>query len=401
MHDIRGWDYGYLDYAENKLQLDFFLQEQDEIKLLEQAKEILAKNVDTISFGFVAGRALALDASGRNTNNPLYSLWGELRQRAREILQSPPFEDPLGYIYLDYRLAVWVISTVGIPTDVYICLKLYKKYNNENFSLASDVAATIINLGQQSYNLYKGVQKDYINFLQEELELYPKDNFRAIRGLLLDGYSYTWWPYLEKVHNNPDINKKLDSNVLFFLLQSSIPIVVEETVKIIKLFSEDKERQNPLYFFYQQATEKDKNLLTVYLKIYEKINNAIISEKKFEDNIFDIGNLNHFTRLLTSKSFHSILKEEKGITLLEILYNKLIIKSESFDLFLSFFLLLSQYKYTESQSDEYRSFLDSAIKQASVIVDEKHNTQLFPLNSKEFLNILQDSDHSNIYIIQE
>lgn len=389
MHDIRGWDYGYLDYAENKLQLEFFLQEQDEAKLLEQAKELLTNREDVISFGFVAGRAIALDDGGRSTNNPLYSLWGEIRKRAKEILQNPPFKDPLDYSYLDYRLAVWVISIVGVPTDIYICLKLYEKHKNENFSLIADLAATIINLGQQSYNLYKGVQKDYINFLQEELELYPKDNFRAIRGLLLDGDSYTWWPYLEQVHNNPDINRKLDSNILFFLLQSSIPIVVENTVRIIKLFSEDKERQNPLYYFYQQATERDKNLLTNHLYIYKKLKSNKISDDKIDTEIS-----NYFVRLLTSKHFYSTIEREQGIKVLEIIYNKTISKTKDFSLFLSFFLLLSQ--ITCNNLDGYQELLQSTVEKASILVDENHRKQLFPLNSIEFLDILQSSSKSNI-----
>lgn len=377
MNDIRGWDYDYLGYAENRLQLQHFLQEQDQNNLQNQAIEILSKREDTISFGFVAGRAIELDSNGRNVHNPLYPIWGLLRQRARKILSAPSFDDPLGYAYLDYRLAVWILSIVGVPTDIYICLKTYKNNKDNNSALASDLATTIINLGQQSSNLDTSVKKKYEEFLLEEIMLYPKDNLRAIRGLLLDSAESTWMPYLNRIQEEPNLNKKLSDNVLFFLLQSSIPSVVENTIDLIKCFFENQRKQHTLYYFFEQATKEDRIRLQPYL------DKNMVPLGKTTNRDLHFNQIEQLPRLLISKQLYEKFPEEQAAILLRYTYEYIIHKCHDFGTFFSFLLFLYQSKHKE--------LIERTMKQVLLIIDKRHEAQEFPLNSREFIALIQNS----------
>lgn len=388
MNTISGWDEDYLDHAENRRQLEHFLQEQDNSNLLGLATDILRNRKDTLSFGFVAGRAIHLDSSGRKVHNPLYPLWGLLRQRARDILNAPSFDDPLGYAYLDYRLAVWVLSIVGVPTDIHSCLRIYEKYKDDSAALASDVATTIMNLGQQSANLPTDVQKTYEAFLLEELRLYPEDNLSAIRGLSLDSAESAWMPYLNRVQETPNLNKKLNGNVLFFLLQSSLPSVVYDTIALVQCFFENQRKQHTLYHFFEQTTEEERVTLksyldksTVAIAVLESLDALEVeSLGKTANSAFHVEHIAQLPRLFTSKKLYRTRPEEQATDVLRATYEHVIHNCDNFGMFFSFLLFLSQ--------SQHKKLIEHNIEQVRLMIDKRHDAQEFPLNSSEFMALI-------------
>jgi hypothetical protein len=383
------WDYDYLEYAPNKNILLEFLNETQPKLLLKQANYILNTYDDTISFGFVASMALAFDKSRYRYPNPLHSLWARLRAKALEILKNPSFQDPLDYSFFDYKLALSILSVTSLPQDMEICLAIFLDEKYDSTLLKSCIKATIFDLAANISHVSAKIQLQYQIFLCQELQKYPENNERDIRALLHFADVNIWADYLTKLSNGEIQNKKLDDDVLFYLLRTSNPNVLAYTLNLIKAFDLGQEKTHFLYFFYQKATKSDISHLKMIVNLHDKLTQIIQGDFENSDAFFKSDDLDYIhTRLFCPRFYEDIKDEQIILSLLHRLdeYVSNIISSRMFFAYYSFLEHLASTK-----PDVFRPYQQKKLATLKMLINRKYEAQFFDFDSDGFMKLIKNN----------
>ena len=254
MIELRGWEYEYIDYVANKALVMQFLEEKDPSKHLAYAKQLLDEYPnDIFSFGFVAASAITSHDSGRSYNNPLQSLWGEIRKKSISILNGPAMQCPLGYSFPDYRLASWVLFVTSIPTDLKLCLKFLQTHGDKDSSIETRFILTIYQLNYRSWLLDEETQKMHLDFLVKSLAAGPENNRGPIGRLLPFAEEVYWYDYLLAVASGKIINTYLAESLFYNLMDSSIEAVSQKALQLVRdLLKGQTAEVEPWSFFFKQ-----------------------------------------------------------------------------------------------------------------------------------------------------
>ncbi|WCL81447.1 hypothetical protein PPO43_15850 [Saprospira sp. CCB-QB6] len=378
------WDSGYLDYVENKALVTQFLEEKDPSKHLAYAKQLLHEYPnDIFSFGFVAARAITLDSSGRNFNNPLHSLWTEIRKKSIAILNAPPMQCPLEYSFPDYKLASWVLFVTAVPADLKICLQLLQTYGNKDSSLGAEIKGTIYELNKKVWLLDEETQKMHLDFLVKELATYPEDNDRAIKELLLFAEEEHWNNYLLAVKSGKIVNMRLAEELFYGLLYSPIEKRNKKTRELVQNFLKGKQQDEPWSFFLQQLTKSDLEILEEVILAHDEFDQLLFSQ---DDNQWADFLKEYFFRLqnrLLFKDFYQGKEPHRVKYILDRLGEYIFEESIALNAHIHYMLLLQS---LFSKEDE---FLQEKMKQAIPAWTENYGEQCFPINAAEILEILE------------
>ena len=380
------WDWAYLELAPNPEILVSFLEEKDDTALLEQAKYILDNYQDTISYGFVANVILDHEKS---RNNPLFSLWAEMRKRALDILAKPPIPAPpkSPHLFLeDYLIAGNILFYTGFVFDIKTCLDLYfnKKYKLDD-RLSIKMSYVIRKSDYHIAHLSKSVKQQYAYFLHQGLKNYPEDQY-DIRKILRFSKKESFLPYLYKIQRGEIKNDKI--GCFYDMLHSSNPDTVRFALKLLKDFDKNQNTGHPLYFFYPKEKPSSIDYLREVVEMHESIedifngNTSLFYAKK--DDLY------YYDSRITSKRFYEKYRDNpQKIRNLVDLFGE--IDMRSLNNYLGYFLLLVH--FAREYPSVFKDFLFKKLEQKMEHIQASYEKQYTWLDAEGFAKLIQEQSY--------